>query len=170
MLEENGKLEHESEKQDVERFAHEHVDPETDGEREQARQIADDFDGQHDGRHGENRAEEMFAVAERAVFHDAGPVVIEEDDDRAAERDGHLRRRRLESWHEADEIIEKHENADAAEHGDVFVCIVADVVFEQIAYADAHGVCEEGFHALLRSAGSIDGDAGPQPEEEDELR
>src|ERR1700751_4515881 len=156
VLEENGKLEHEAEKKDVKRFAHEHVDPETNGKREQARQIAYDLDGQHDGRHREDRAQKMLAVAERPVFHDAGPVVVEEYDDRAAERDRNLGRGRLECRDQADEIIQKHENADAAEHGDIFIGVVADIVFQEIADADAHGVCEQRFHALLRPARSID--------------
>ena len=98
----------------------------------------------------------MFAVAERAVFYDAGPVVIEKNHDCAAERDGDLGCGRFEGRNQADEIIEKHEDADAAEHGDILIRIVADVVFEQVADADAHGVCEQGFHALLSSAGAID--------------
>jgi len=85
--------------------------PKTDREREQARQIADDFDGQHDGRHGENRAEEMLLWAEGAVFYDAGPVVVEEDDDRAAERDRDLSCGRFECGNKADQVIKKDEDA-----------------------------------------------------------
>src|ERR1700693_1950682 len=78
MSQEEIHFEHQPEKQNIERLAHEHIDPKTYGKRKQAGQVADDFDRKHDRRHCQHRTQEVLAMPERPMFHDTDPVVIDE--------------------------------------------------------------------------------------------
>ena len=128
----------------VEHFAHEHIDPEADRERKQASEVADNFDGQHDGstwpapgpenafrgRAGRvSRCQSSCNKETRRLRKPRGTDTSAVGDSRVGTR---LMR-----------LLSKHKNADAAEHGDILIRVVADVVFEQVADADAHGVREQ---------------------------
>ena len=69
-----------------------------------------------------------------------------------------------------DKITAEDKNPDAAEHGYVLLAVVADVIFKKIADAHAHRIGEERFHALLRAAGTVDGNSALQPEKEKSQR
>ncbi len=109
-----------------------------------------------------------FAIFQRSVMQQAGPVVIEKNDDRAAQRHRLLSRRRRKSGNQTDQIAHQDEHADAADHRQIFHRVVAGRVLQQIARAHAHRVRQQRFHALLRAAGIVHRQPPLQPREKND--
>ncbi len=111
-----------------------HVGEKTDGQRKNARQVADQFDRQHQQRQGEadenrhrriRRSQEVLQVGNPSVLESLRLVVHEGAKGAAQGNDGHGGRR-LEAGDHANQVAEQNEEAERSQERCIAFAVMAD--------------------------------------------
>src|SRR4029077_16853513 len=140
LSEKQEQFQQQSEKNTVKQLTDEHVDPKSNGERQETGSITDDLNREHDRSHRQHWPKEMLPVSKRAVPSNAAPIVVHENHYGAPQGDRDLSSGRFKRRNNADEIAEKHEDADAAKHRNVPFSPMGDILVKQVADTDIHRV------------------------------
>ena len=105
----------------------------------------------------------MLQVTHGPVVMQAGPVVIDEGEHGAGQRHTGMIGGRFKRRDHADQIGKEDEDGNGADQRQIFARAVLNVLIEQIADADAHGVGQHHFQHLLGGAGFIRRNARADP-------
>src|SRR5262249_5614603 len=100
------------------------------------------------------------------MMREAVPVEVEKRKAGTSQGNGDLTGRSREERKNGDKIGEQHKEGDGADERNVAEAVVPDIFFEQVLDAKAHVVGEQKFGDLLRGAGALDRQAGPQEKRE----
>src|ERR1051325_184538 len=125
----------------------EDIAEETHAQREDAREVADHLDGEHERREQRQRPHEVLEVVEETLVLDAAVVVIEERGDGEGEGGVHVARGRLEEEEDAEDVAHEDEHGEGADDVEELVAVVADDVVQQILQA-----ADDHLQELLRAA------------------
>src|SRR6187402_2500794 len=116
---------HQREEGQREQIARKHICPETDGEREDAGEVRDDLDQEHQGREPPDRTEELLDVP-ATVLPDAVIVVVSEGGNRQSERHYDVRRGRFQTRDKTEQVRQKDEEEDRRQIAGEALMAVAD--------------------------------------------
>src|SRR5580704_4417897 len=88
----------------VDQLAGKNIGPQTDGERKQSSGVADDLYRENQPRQPPDRAGKMFRVSDGPTMPQSAPIVIDESQDGAGERNAGVSGGRLKSRDKADGV------------------------------------------------------------------
>jgi hypothetical protein len=141
---------HQGEKNECYHLPGKHVREETNGERQQSRGVAENFDGQHQRRQPPYRSQEMLEVS-KPVCSQSLEMVVEPGQQRATKRDNRDRSGRVETRDNADQIAGKDKESQCDEVRMVRVVVMTNYFFTHVA-----DEALDALHRMLQAAGLVD--------------
>jgi len=141
---------HQGKENECDHLAGKHVREETNGERQQSRGVAENFDGQHQRRQPPYRSQEMLEVS-KPVCSQSLEMVVEPGQQRATKRDNRDRSGRVETRDNADQIAGKDKESQCDEVRMVRVVVMTNYFFTHVA-----DEALDALHRMLQAAGLVD--------------
>src|SRR5208282_2239561 len=161
-----------SQENHVNEVASKDIGPKTNGKGEQARRSGNELHGKQENR--KQPIAECFGgtgkrqqIVPHAMMPYALPIKIEEDKNSTGKGHDRIRCRRRKLRENAEQVGEQDKDGYRAHKRNVLARPMADVLFEQISYAEAHGVREQQFRSLLHAARALDRKARAQHQRQD---
>src|SRR3989304_6333143 len=154
------KIGKQEEQHDQELVLGDHVSEETKAEREHPGKMADALNNEHERRERPQRSEEMLDVAE-AMLADADVVCRGKGDQRQGQRRVQVRRGRIETGNEAEEITNENKEEQRSDEREVALSLRPHDLFDEVhqaAYDDFHDVLDAArrglFHVQAHGTGN----------------